>query len=285
MVPILIIALPNTYLWWHKTLDARHALSGSACWGWWCAINRRTVRRLFISWLKIIATAALLSSPIWATIRYGASGPAYYNELIGGPLLPPVWGCRKRGYNCRDVLSLINENRAEGARFGTRLAVHRCLQSRIPTEERCGLYRGLDCRVLRLGGLSQSREKLRKGLYGAHTATAGPWVALTSMAWSSRAFIDGGVLFADDQNLFVTAAVSLDSLDYAAVVGFLHGRIWCVGAFKPADKRFFRASVGRAIGGVRIDHSGNDPAAPFQTSQLRCLYLAFGRGLSSLSLE
>jgi len=62
-------------------------------------------------------TALCFSSPLIATARYGAHGPAYYNHLVGGPsgaaarrLPRGFWG-----YSSVAILPTLNERAARGA--------------------------------------------------------------------------------------------------------------------------------------------------------------------------
>lgn len=113
IVPMLIIAVPNTPIFggtkhWMPAMPFLAIFAGCGGAGLLSNMPSLTDR----PFMKVAAAALLLSSPIWATAKYGASGPAYYSEIIGGPPGAASLGLSRNfwGYSTRSVLSFIDKD-------------------------------------------------------------------------------------------------------------------------------------------------------------------------------
>ena len=119
LVPMLVIAMPYTPIFggtkhWMPAMPFFAVMAGMGLERlgrglWPVLIAGRGAGALR---LRTVVLGGLMWAPAgWATVTYGAHGPAYYNELAGGPPGGAALGMPRNfwGYSTVEVLPLINE--------------------------------------------------------------------------------------------------------------------------------------------------------------------------------
>lgn len=111
MVPILVIALPNTPIFggtkhWMPSMPFLAVIGGIGF--QWLIASTHLIRKHFIT----LSLLLCLSGPgLWLTHEYGAHGPAWYNSLIGG--IPGAAEARMPrnfwGYSSVEMIPWLNQ--------------------------------------------------------------------------------------------------------------------------------------------------------------------------------
>ena len=143
VVPFLVIALPSTPIFggtkhWMPAMPFLAIMAGVGV--------VRLGQGLFagttgarLAWRTALFGGAMLAPAVWATLEYGAHGPAYYNGLAGGPPGAIEMGMPRNfwGYSTVAVLPAVNE------RVEARADVfwHKATQWAIDAYKRDGLLR------------------------------------------------------------------------------------------------------------------------------------------------
>lgn len=148
LVPFLVIAMPYTPIFggtkhWMPAMPFFAVLAGLGLervgQGLWPAlVAGRGAGALAV---RTAILGALMWAPaVWATVTYGAHGPAYYNALAGGPPGGAALGMPRNfwGYSTVAILPIINAQVEQGG-F---VFWHKATQWAIDAYKRDGLLRG-----------------------------------------------------------------------------------------------------------------------------------------------